>query len=64
MVSLKLFLDQLAGEGHPFRGGPELKEGSALPAAETRAGVQAIPKRSRATEEQKKTFYFMRFNKN
>ena len=64
MLSLKRHLDKLAGEGHPFLVGPDLKEGSAFPIKKLLEGVPGDSSESKIPEDSIKRFYFIRFNKN
>ncbi len=64
MLDLKQFLDGLADENHPFRKGPDLRQGSALPPEETMEKVWGPFRRDEAWRERQVRFYFMRINKN
>lgn len=64
MLSLKIFLDGLADENHPFRKGPDLREGSTLSLDERKKPVKMGTVKSSGFKEQQERFYFMRINKN
>jgi hypothetical protein len=64
MFSLKAFLDSLVDENHPFRKGPDLREGSALPPAEAVIRTRIYDTRTWSWEEKLIRFRYMRINKN
>ena len=64
MDSLKHFLDQLAGEDHPFFKGPDPEKGSALPVEVNPVESKATSKGIRLNEVQKAVFFLKRLNKN
>jgi hypothetical protein len=64
MLNLKAFLDGLADENHPFRKGPDLREGSALEQGKIRIPLGVRAGKAKDFEEQQRRFYFMRLNKN
>ncbi len=64
MLSLKRFLDGLADEDHPFRRGPDMRKGSALPTEEMKGTAKVRSERTSVSTEQQTRFYFMRLNKN
>jgi hypothetical protein len=64
MISLKLFLDSLVEEDHPFRKGPDLRDGSALPAEEVRVRAGLSRSWAHTWEEKLVRFRYMRINKN
>jgi len=61
VIFLKRFLDGLVDENHPFRKGPDLKDGSAL---STIKPAEVTDGKDAALREQQTRFYFSRVNKN
>jgi hypothetical protein len=64
MIDLKLFLDSLVEEDHPFRKGPDLRLGSALPPEGSSVRTRVYNTRTWTWEEKLIRFRYMRINKN
>jgi hypothetical protein len=64
VISLKLFLDGLAGENHPFRKGPDLKQGPAAIPEVNKVQDEMFGDDVDVPETSRTQFYFQRINKN